>query len=60
MKSLLCLVFAALFLSFLSGCTSVPKPPIAQLSLNVQKNVNPRVNEKRKVNPDRLSLEFMS
>ena len=47
MKSLLCLIFAALILSFLSGCTSIPKPPIAQLSLNVQKNVNPRVNEKK-------------
>lgn len=47
MKSLLSLIFVILVLSFLSGCSSTPKPSIAQLSVNVQKNVNPRINEKK-------------
>lgn len=42
MKLLLRLILATSIISLfiLTGCTSTPKPPIAQISLNVQPNIN--------------------
>lgn len=37
---LIWIVSATVFLT-LAGCTSAPKPPVAQISLNVQGNINP-------------------
>ncbi len=43
MKSLLMPIVAAslLLFLFLGGCSSTPKPPIAQISLNIQNDINP-------------------
>lgn len=37
---LTCAASILLFLAF-TGCSSTPKPPVAQISLNVQKDINP-------------------
>lgn len=48
MKPLSQLIWITSIISFfiLTGCTSVPKPPIARISLNVQSNINAYSSDK--------------